>query len=335
MMDFINGKRRGAGPGGNEVAEDNPLKIKENELIQRVVLNDPFSEYQIKRIKEEYTDKFELDPHAFNFEQDAPLEELSEEHFYKLIELRQDRFMNEKQHEKANKELEAMELFVKYLEMERNEVADELQQVETSLSEASHKVMNNALNIETLIRIRQLEVEVPQAPVATDFREAVLVNRRELKNMNQAIIRRGDLKVEKLQNIVKKKQQLECVRWEERKLELEIRDLTEKALDVQMFRVTKEKQEILQGKHVGREKDDIERLEKQIKQLNSNAEKRIETIEKKRKKLLQEIKERRLENDQLEALARKMKSDVEQRNQIMDLKSEGTDSAEDPSRKFK
>ena len=126
-----------------------------------MVLNDPFSEYQIKRIKEEYTDKFELDTHAFNFEQDAPLEELSEEHFYKLIELRQDRFMNEKQHEKANKELEAMELFVKYLEMERNEVADELQQVETSLSEASHKVMNNALNIETLIRIRQLEVEVP------------------------------------------------------------------------------------------------------------------------------------------------------------------------------
>lgn len=134
-----------------------------------------------------------------------------------------------------------MELFVKYLEMERNEVADELQQVETTLSEASHKVMNNALNIETLIRIRQLEVEVPQAPVATDFREAVLVNRRELKNMNHAITRRGDLKVEKLQNIVKKKQQLECVRWEERKLELEIKDLTEKALDVQMFRVTKEK----------------------------------------------------------------------------------------------
>lgn len=53
-MDFINGKRRGAGPGGNEVAEDNPLKIKENELILRIVQNDPFSEFQIKRIKEEF-----------------------------------------------------------------------------------------------------------------------------------------------------------------------------------------------------------------------------------------------------------------------------------------
>ena len=119
-----------------------------------------------------------------------------------------------------------------------------------------------------MVRIRQLEVEVPQAPVATDFREAVLVKRRELKGMNYSITRRGELKVAKLQDIVKKKQQLECVKWEERKLELEIKDLTEKALDVQMFRVTKNEQEILQGKHVGREKDDIERLEKQIKQLN-------------------------------------------------------------------
>ena len=35
--------------------------------------------------------------------------------------------MSEKQHEEANKELEAMEGFVKHLELERNEVADELQ----------------------------------------------------------------------------------------------------------------------------------------------------------------------------------------------------------------
>ena len=63
-----------------------------------MVQNDPFSEDQVKRIKEEFAEKYELDPHAFNFEQDAPLEELSEEHFYKLIELRQDRYLNEKQH---------------------------------------------------------------------------------------------------------------------------------------------------------------------------------------------------------------------------------------------
>ena len=86
------------------------------------------------------------------------------------------------------------------------------------------------------------------------------MNRRQLKKLNQDIVRRGEAKVSKLQDIVKKKQQLDCVKWEEKKLELEIKDLTEKALDVQMFRVTKEKQEILQGKHVGREKDDIDRL---------------------------------------------------------------------------
>lgn len=144
--------------------------------------------------------------------------------------------------------------------MKRSEIHDDLSQAEVNLNELVHKVANNSFNIETLIRIRQLEVEVPQAPVATDFREAVLVNRRQLKKLNQDIVRRGEAKVSKLQDIVKKKQQLDCVKWEEKKLELEIKDLTEKALDVQMFRVTKEKQEILQGKHVGREKDDIDRL---------------------------------------------------------------------------
>lgn len=144
--------------------------------------------------------------------------------------------------------------------MKRSEIHDDLSQAEVNLNESVHKVANNSFNIETLVRIRQLEVEVPQAPVATDFREAVLVNRRQLKKLNQDIVRRGEAKVSKLQDIVKKKQQLDCVKWEEKKLELEIKDLTEKALDVQMFRVTKEKQEILQGKHVGREKDDIDRL---------------------------------------------------------------------------
>ncbi len=78
----------------------------------------------MRQIREDYVDKLELDGQAFNFEQDAPLEELSEEHFYRLVELRQDRYMNEKQHEHANKELESMEGFVKYLEQERNELAD-------------------------------------------------------------------------------------------------------------------------------------------------------------------------------------------------------------------
>lgn len=88
-----------------------------------------------------------------------------------------------------------------------------MSQAEVNLNESAQKVANNSYNIESLVRIRQLEVEVPQAPVATDFREAVLVNRRQLKKLNQDIIRRGEAKVSKLQDIVKKKQQLDCVKW--------------------------------------------------------------------------------------------------------------------------
>ena len=44
MLDFVNGKRRGTGPSGNEVSEENPLKPKEAETLARVVHSDPFAD---------------------------------------------------------------------------------------------------------------------------------------------------------------------------------------------------------------------------------------------------------------------------------------------------
>ena len=73
MLDFVNGKRRGTGPSGNEVSEENPLKPKEAETLARVVHSDPFADQQLRRIREEFSERYELEPGAFLFEQDAPL----------------------------------------------------------------------------------------------------------------------------------------------------------------------------------------------------------------------------------------------------------------------
>ena len=42
---------------------------------------------------------------------------------------------------------------------------------------------------------------------------------------------------------------LRKVRYQKKKLDLEILDFEERAKDVQMYRVTKQTQEIIQGKH--------------------------------------------------------------------------------------
>ena len=85
--------------------------------------------------------------------------------------------------------------------------------------------------------------------------------------------------------------------YENKRLKLQITDFEERAKDVQLYRVTKQTQEIIQGKHVKKEEDDKKRLDEQIKQLRINAEKRIEAIKSMQGKLKKEIKEKITENE--------------------------------------
>ncbi len=130
---------------------------------------------------------------------------------------------------------------------------------------------------------------------------------------------------------------LRKVHYQKKKLDLEILDFEERAKDVQMYRVTKQTQEIIQGKHQKKDEEDKKRLENQIRQLDENVQKRIKTINETKKKLRKEIQDKLRENEQLETKARQLQQNVDQRKQIMGLKSKTGDdgSAQDPSKKIK
>ncbi len=62
-------------------------------------------------------------------------------------------------------------------------------------------------------------------------------------------------------NILKNKITLKSVMYENKRLLLQITDLEERAKDVQLYRVTKQTQEIIQGKNVKKEEEDKKRLD--------------------------------------------------------------------------
>jgi hypothetical protein len=99
---------------------------------------------------------------------------------------------------------------------------------------------------------------------------------------------------------------LKRVKYQKERLDLEIKDFEERAKDVQLYRVTKQTQEIIQGKHQKKDEEDKKRLENQIKQLEENAQKRIKTINDTKLKLRREIREKRMESEQLETKARQL-----------------------------
>jgi len=191
-------------------------------------------------------------------------------------------------------------------------------------------------NFETIVYIRQGFVEVPQLPVATDYKDAILVDKSVIDHENKEIVIRGDQKVKLMEAISEFKTGLKRVRFQKKRLDLEIKDFEERAKDVQLYRVTKQTQEIIQGKHQKKDEEDKKRLENQIKQLEENAQKRIKTINETKAKLKREIREKQMESEQLENRARHLKSNVDQRKAIMSLKSNTmTDDDADPSKKIK
>ena len=122
-------------------------------------------------------------------------------------------------------------------------------------------------NFEAIVFMKQGQVEVPQLPVATDYKDAILININVVDAENHSIIRKGNDKVKKMQTILSHNTKLKSIKYEVKRLTLQIEDYKERALDVQLYRVTKKTQEIIQGKYQKKDENDKKRLDDQIRQL--------------------------------------------------------------------
>ena len=126
---------------------------------------------------------------------------------------------------------------------------------------AADRINKIRFNFECMVYVKQGQVEVPQLPVATDYKDAILVQRKVIDDENAHVCMKGDDKVGLLTKIADFRTKMRRVQFTEKRLKLEIDDLEQRALDVQMYRVTKQTQEILQGKHQKKDEDDKKRLE--------------------------------------------------------------------------
>lgn len=104
---------------------------------------------------------------------------------------------------------------------------------------AANRINKIRFNIECMVYVKQGQVEVPPAPVANDYKDAILVQKDVIDDENRAVIKKGEAKVKQLENIAEFRTKMRRVQFTEKRLKLEIEDLEQRALDVQMYRVTK------------------------------------------------------------------------------------------------
>lgn len=151
----------------------------------------------------------------------------------------------DKTKEANNKRLSNLKDFIKFYEATVVSLQEQLEEVSNKERKALVRIEKLKYNFEVIIYLKQGQVEIPQLPVATDYKDAILILKNDVLNQNQSIKFRGEAKVQNMTNILKNKTLLKQVMYENKRLKLQITDFEERAKDVQLYRVTKQTQEII------------------------------------------------------------------------------------------
>lgn len=83
-----------------------------------------------------------------------------------------------------------------------------------------------------IVYLKQGQVEVPQLPVATDYKDAILIREDIIKEENRKIEQRGREKVKKMGDILNAKTKLKLHETESKIKDLKIIDYEQRAMDV-------------------------------------------------------------------------------------------------------
>jgi len=91
------------------------------------------------------------------------------------VEQRNIRLRMDKQKESANKRLTNLKDFIKWYESNVTSLQESVDTVGNKERKTLSRIEKLKYNFEVIIYLKQGQVEVPQLPVATDYKDAILV----------------------------------------------------------------------------------------------------------------------------------------------------------------
>lgn len=205
IMSFVRAGR------AKKTAQPGEVNPREKELARGIVDLDPFSGVDMDRVKELLKEEDERE--QYDFERDN-VAQLSEEAFERLVQERYSRAEMDKDKEKLQNQITQLQEHINYLEEQYREVEEQHEGQVVAQKKAADRIQKIRFNFETIVYLRQGQVEVPQLPVATDYKDAILVAKDVIDFENKEIHRRGDNKVLKMDEISQFKTGLKRVRYQ-------------------------------------------------------------------------------------------------------------------------
>ncbi|KAJ3398855.1 Cilia- and flagella-associated protein 43 [Chytriomyces hyalinus] len=253
-----------------------------------------------------------------SFERDS-FEGVSQETWIKLIDFRDRKIASEADLKASHREYAEIQALASCVNEDADKIRKETERVMSDLAAFAEYRFHTTYNPEALFELKQGQVEVPQAPVVTDYSDAELIHRGVVEKLNDNIISLGNMKVDALKEMKEYRKGIHALEWENKMLDFQAEDLVIRTRDIQLLRVTKQMQEYIRGGDEMKQSNEISALERRA---DFNSKSHVHKLDDKSTlvdKFEKKIAEKKRENDKLEMRLRDLEAAVKERRKIHDV----------------
>jgi len=202
---------------------------KRGEMMANIVGLDPFKDVDTDKVNGEI--KIMEEEEKYVIERDCPTD-ISHQVFASYMPERYKRIQLEKTKDANNKRLNSLKDHLHYLRSDNNVLQDEFNVLDAKCNKIEDRAAKLRFNFEVIVYLKQGQVEVPQLPVATDYKDAILIREEIIDRENKEIKKKGNTKVQKMGDILNAKTKLKLHETESKIKDLKIVDYEQRAMDV-------------------------------------------------------------------------------------------------------
>jgi hypothetical protein len=181
---------------------------------------------------------------------------------------------------------------------------------------------DDGLNVVTL---KQGQVELPPT-AATEggfLGDALLVERRELEALNDAVRVRAQEKIQILSEMREFRKKIHVLKWGCEALDARAEEVSEKTKTLQLLRVTKELQQAIKGGDASRRAAEVSTLERQLAHGATIQNVRVEEARRRLARVEKALEDKELENGKLDEYVQDLSVSVAQREKIAQIRGGG------------
>jgi len=247
----------------------------------------------------------------------------------RLVEVRNRKIASEEEIGRRKVIMEEMQKYMGRLTDEDESLRAQIEQTLRGLQEIRDERQRSMYDLEVPLRMKQGLIEVEQEATSAECRDAVLVHRSVVEELNEVIHKHGGAKVDTLTAIKDFKKGIYASTWENESLDMQAEDLVAKTKELQLLRVTKGLQVFLKSGEDQQNANEIHSLEQRLEHNRKLQEKRLEETRLTLRKLTRELREKEAQNSEIRFQVDQMDQAIQDQARIREARQkelEGKDS---------